>query len=270
VTSAEAGGSYLAKTYPQRHVVGSGANAYIQLSGTSMAAGIVSGTVALMLEQRPGLGVRQMKFALQLTSSLMLSEGLVASGAGTVNAQGARRFLAKSLTARTLPETEIASETIRPAGIAFTGRVTPQLIRRVVSANFAARSTRTLQAKNVAHSNDVLAVSEVAHWSSSENDTIFWGTDNTIFGAADDTIFWGTDNTIFGAADDTIFWGTDNTIFGAADDTIFWGTNNTIFGAAHDTIFWGTGDTIYWGTAHTIDSATVRMLQDTRRSVRSP
>ena len=43
VVSAEAAGSYLAATYPQRHVAGAGADAYIQLSGTSMAAAVVSG-----------------------------------------------------------------------------------------------------------------------------------------------------------------------------------------------------------------------------------
>ena len=39
IVGAEAAGSYLSQTYPQRHVAGSGAGAYIQLSGTSMASG---------------------------------------------------------------------------------------------------------------------------------------------------------------------------------------------------------------------------------------
>ncbi len=45
IVSAEAQGSYLATTYSQRHVAGAGANAYLQLSGTSMATGVVSGAV---------------------------------------------------------------------------------------------------------------------------------------------------------------------------------------------------------------------------------
>ena len=54
LVSAEAAGSYLSTTYPERHVAGSGANAYMALSGTSMAAGVASGAVALLLEEKPG------------------------------------------------------------------------------------------------------------------------------------------------------------------------------------------------------------------------
>src|SRR5439155_25899584 len=43
IVSAEAADSYLAKTYPDHHVSGSGQTAVMQLSGTSMAAGVVSG-----------------------------------------------------------------------------------------------------------------------------------------------------------------------------------------------------------------------------------
>jgi subtilisin family serine protease len=59
--SAEAGDSYLAKTYPERHVAGSGASAFMQLSGTSMSSAVVSGAVALLLDGEKHLGPRAMK-----------------------------------------------------------------------------------------------------------------------------------------------------------------------------------------------------------------
>ncbi len=55
VVSAEAAGSYLSKTYPERHVSGSGPNSYIQLSGTSMSAAVVSGAAALLIQERRNL-----------------------------------------------------------------------------------------------------------------------------------------------------------------------------------------------------------------------
>ena len=54
IVSAEAAESYLARTYAKRHVAGGGANAYMQLSGTSMAAGVVSGAAALLLRSQAG------------------------------------------------------------------------------------------------------------------------------------------------------------------------------------------------------------------------
>src|SRR5262249_15623678 len=92
--SAEAEGSYLSRTYPERHVTGNGPNAYIQLSGTSMATPVVAGTVAVLLQEKPGLGPASVKAVLQLTSSFMPAAGVVACGAGSLNALAAIEFAA--------------------------------------------------------------------------------------------------------------------------------------------------------------------------------
>jgi serine protease AprX len=89
VVSAEAGGSYLSRTYPERHVSGDPGAGYQQLSGTSMSAAVVSGVVALLLEARDQLTPAQVKNVVQLTSSFLPTAGLLGGGAGSVDALAA-------------------------------------------------------------------------------------------------------------------------------------------------------------------------------------
>ena len=93
VTSAEAAGSLLSANFPERHVAGSGPNAYIQGSGTSMAAAVVSGAAALLIEERPGLPPLTTKAALQLTSTFLPASGLIQGGSGSLNVLAAAEFV---------------------------------------------------------------------------------------------------------------------------------------------------------------------------------
>ena len=65
---------------------------FIELSGTSQAAAVVAGAAALVLEANPNLNPRQVKLALQGTASFMPQAGVVAAGAGSVNAAAAVRM----------------------------------------------------------------------------------------------------------------------------------------------------------------------------------
>ena len=115
LVSAEAAGSYLAQAFPERHVAGSGANAFMELSGTSMAAGVASGAVALLLDARPQLTPYQTKVALQLTSSPVAGEGFLASGAGSINVLAATGFATK----KTFVLTRLSGEVQRISGVTF-------------------------------------------------------------------------------------------------------------------------------------------------------
>ena len=81
IVSLEAPGSYLAGKYPTQRVAGKGVNAYFLMSGTSMAAGMVSGGAALLLEGSV-LTARQIKLALQLSAGFMMNEGILRAGVG--------------------------------------------------------------------------------------------------------------------------------------------------------------------------------------------
>ncbi len=210
IVSAEAQGSYLATTYSHRHVAGAGANAYVQLSGTSMATAVVSGAVALLLDQQRKLSPRETKAVLQMTSSFMPDEGLMAGGAGSLNVLAAAEFDTDIRKAR-LPETVLAGQQVLASGMAFT---TPA---------HAERRPGTVTSTSIFWGT---AKPQSIFWGTSSNDSIFWGTNTN------DSIFWGT------TSNDSIFWGT------TGNDSIFWGTNG------NDSIFWGTtsNDSIFWGT----------------------
>ena len=119
IVSLEAAGSFLANKYPSEHVAGQGSNAYRRMSGTSMAAAMVSGAAALILEAAPGLTPRHVKMVLQAGASPMLREGLVASGAGSMNVWASRRMASDGLTPL-LPSTIVAGLPVASGGEMFT------------------------------------------------------------------------------------------------------------------------------------------------------
>ena len=92
IVSLEANGSYIPAAYSYLHRAGNGTNAYMQLSGTSMAAPMVSGGVALLLQGTPGMTPAQVKMALQAGATYMPDAGLMGAGAGSVNFMASRKI----------------------------------------------------------------------------------------------------------------------------------------------------------------------------------
>jgi serine protease AprX len=198
VVSAEAAGSYLSTMFPQRHVAGAGADGYMQLSGTSMATGVVTGAVALLLEANSKLSARDAKAILQLTSSFMPGEGLVASGAGSLNIIAAAQLLssAKPLS----PVAHISDETVHSNGLAFVDR---RVIAMIAGSVMSAQNGHDTIVWGLSHGDTIV-------WGLDQHDTIIWGLNGG------DTIIWGLNE------GDTIIWGLNHT------DTIVWGPSGAI------------------------------------------
>ncbi len=91
MVSLRAPGSELDALFPDRQVtvLGSLSADYYRLSGTSMAAPVVSGTIALMFERSPNLSTAQVKKRLKSTVTPLPFGTANDRGAGVVNAYGA-------------------------------------------------------------------------------------------------------------------------------------------------------------------------------------
>ena len=89
---------------------------YAEMSGTSMSAAVVSGSVALLLDAKPRLTPAQVKLALQVTSSRVAGAGLIEAGAGQVNVIAALGLVSGE---RAFRRTTIAGEPVSSSGIGF-------------------------------------------------------------------------------------------------------------------------------------------------------
>jgi serine protease AprX len=183
VVSAESSGSYLARAYPERHVAGSGTNSYIQLSGTSMSAGLVSGTVALLLEELPNLSTRDAKSAMQITSSFMPVEGLAVAGAGFLNVVAARQLIA-SRTLGDLPWNMISGESIFATGTFFNRQFDQSNSKAVDLTEIMFGPLASAVAQRLARTGRPLQDSphiELVFVNSGGEHTTFWVANDTIY-----------------------------------------------------------------------------------------
>jgi serine protease AprX len=122
VVSLESSGAYLPLTYPATHVAGSGQNAYMRMSGSSMATGVVAGGVALLLQGSPKLTPLQVKLLIQTGSSYLPEDGLVAAGAGSVNFWSSRRSAVNGLDDLLGALPLIGGLFVQPGGATFWDR----------------------------------------------------------------------------------------------------------------------------------------------------
>ena len=205
---------------------------YLSLSGTSMAAPVVAGTVALMLEANPKLTPNSVKAILQYTAQVKSNTSALVQGAGMLNARGAVR-LAKFFASPT--------NGVGNMGDSIQGEWVPWS-RHIIWGNYRLTGGIILPGSS-AWGTSVrwgalkTPVGSRVVWGARFDDNIVWST------ASDDNIVWST------MADDNIVWSTvgdDNIVWSTGgDDNIVWST------AANDNIVWSTGDSdnIVWSTA---------------------
>jgi serine protease AprX len=105
LVSLRAPGSYIDRTYPGARLSTTvdPEQRYLRGSGTSQAAAVVSGAVALMLQQRPGLTPDQVKKLLMSTAVRITNGDIYAAGSGQIDVLRATRMVspayAQSVTA---------------------------------------------------------------------------------------------------------------------------------------------------------------------------
>jgi serine protease AprX len=198
---------------------------YLSLSGTSMSAPVVAGTVALMLEANPALTPNAVKAILQYTAETRSGYDALTQGAGFLNARGAvllARAFADPVGAAVQADSSWSANIIWGNRRVGGGMVTPGVNAWEPSIRWGS---------------DPVAPNTIV-WGRTYAGTP-WGTDGMWATAPSqsENVVWGA--TCGGADCAGITWST------ASGDTVVWGT------ADADTVVWGTagGDTVVWGTS---------------------
>ncbi len=224
IVSLEANGSYLVGNYSYLHRAGSGNNAYMQLSGTSMAAPMVSGEVALLLQGNTGMSPSQVKFVVQTGATYVTGGGLMGAGAGSVNIWSARSLSAHTSLLSSLvslPTALIGGLLSSPSGVSFwdagtlSGRLYAGHGLRLLSLLDVVGALLNPSRLNVGDLNLVGLQNPLARLTTNR---LLWG---AVAGwTTDQQIMWGT--TIYDPQGQQIMWGTDQT---TEDTQIMWGTS---------------------------------------------
>jgi len=219
---------------------------YLSLTGTSMAAPVVTGTVALMLQANPTLTPNLVKAILQYTAEESPTYNALTQGAGFLNARGAvdlAKYFATAQAGARYPYSSMWSQRIIWGNYRVGGGA--------ISPNANAFQTHTVWGALRGEDGDNIVWGTRCETETCAN--VVWGASldgDGAFGVIDedlDNIVWGT--SLDGSFDDlgedvdNIVWGTslDGSLAASSEDgdNIVWGTNF----ASED------GDNIVWGTS---------------------
>ncbi len=192
---------------------------YYTLSGTSMAAPVVSGTVALMLEENPNLTPNIVKAILMATSQ-DLGLPFVAQGAGYLNTFGAL-MLADDISVNHGP---YGTTELRDRGLSL-------------------QTQNQIQGENIVWSGNVIWGNNVLWGGMLENNLPLWDSQTT-WGSG--TVIWNSGAVIWNSGN--VIWNSGNVIWNSG--TVLWNSSNTLWSAG---AVWG--GNAAWGTNYVGASA---------------
>ena len=215
---------------------------YLSLSGTSMAAPVVSGTVALMLQANPTLTPNAVKAILEYTAQTYAGYDALTQGAGFLNDVGAvrlARFFATAQPGDVVPIQAMWSRHVLWGNhMVSGGLVAPDANAWKLGVTWGVFATDA--GDNIVWGNGCGDSCDNIVWGNVAAQNIVWGN------LARDNIVWG--NTALD--NDNIVWGND--CAGADCAGVVWGTIDSV-----DNIVWGNisaGDNIVWGNAGLLDN----------------
>ena len=207
---------------------------YLSLSGTSMSAPVVTGTVALMLQANPALTPNAVKAILQYTAEVNTSYDPLTEGAGFVNAKGAvelSNYLAHASTSQYPDSSRWGASLVWGNLLVQGGRLTADANAWSTAVTWGA--ARTADWREISWGIRCLSEScdeTGGKWrtSSGSSRNVVWG---SMCSGADCAVPWSFE--LVNAADggETVVWGTDG------GETVVWGTDG--------------GETVVWGTSCT-------------------
>ena len=222
---------------------------YLSLSGTSMAAPVVAGTVALMLQVNPQLTPNEVKAVLQYTAEVNAYADPLTQGAGFLNAKGAvqlAKYLAAPATTSYPNTTGWSRRLIWGNSLVKNGRLTHEASAWRTDVVWG---TKTLPSGAPVEWGVICvnwSCSNVAGpwaWTGSARNVV-WG---NLCGGDECTQTWSLAAVSATSDGDTVVWGTTDD-----GETVVWGTIDD-----GETVVWGTadeGDTVVWGTSCSSES----------------
>jgi serine protease AprX len=216
---------------------------YLSLSGTSQAAPVVTGTIALMLQANPALTPTAVKAILQYSAEMHPEYDPLTQGAGFVSARGAVELARRFVLApgETTPAAAGWSGQLIWGNRSFSsGQIAPAANAWAPQVAWGADTAPGGQSVTWGVLCEIADCSASTAWNTlSPSRNVVWGErcggddcHGDVWSAQDNTVVWSPSD------GETVVWGTSE------GETVVWGTSDG------ETVVWGTtdGETVVWGT----------------------